>query len=185
MGFCAFGQTDSTNRTLTLAHAKRIAFERNWDLLAAKEGVNVALAQRVVSKEFPNPTLSASVQKINVDNHPASTASGNGFWDRNYDTIVAVNQLFEIGGKRKARQLGATATFEQARAQLWDARRTLDAAITKAYIATLLADQNAKALATSANPCARKKKSRAYVSKAATSPSPTNHKSKSLPTVSH
>jgi cobalt-zinc-cadmium efflux system outer membrane protein len=137
-------------RTLTLAEAKRIAFESNWDLLAARKGVDVALAQRVVTKEFPNPTLAASVQKINVDNHPASTIYGNGYWDRNYDTILALNQLFEIGGKRKARQEGAKATFEQARAQLWDARRTLNQAVTKAYVAALLAEENAKNLALSA-----------------------------------
>jgi cobalt-zinc-cadmium efflux system outer membrane protein len=137
-------------RSLTLAEAKRVAFERNWDLLAARKGVDLAQAQRMVAKEFPNPTLSPSVQKINVDNHPASTSEGNGFWERNYDTIIAVNQLFEIGGKRKARQTSAKAGLEQAQAQMWDARRTLNLAVTKAYVAALLAEENATILATSA-----------------------------------
>jgi len=146
----AYSQIANGTRSLTLAEAKNFAFQRNWDLLAARKGIDIAIAQRVVAKEFPNPTLGASIQKINVDTHPASTIYGNGYWDRNYDTILALNQLFEIGGKRKARQASATASFEQARAQLWDARRTLDQAVTKAYVAALLAEQNAKNLATSA-----------------------------------
>ncbi|HWY30554.1 MAG TPA: hypothetical protein VNX46_07375, partial [Candidatus Acidoferrum sp.] len=39
---------------LTLAEAKQLAFERNWDLLAAKSSVDAATAQLIVVKEFPN-----------------------------------------------------------------------------------------------------------------------------------
>jgi hypothetical protein len=90
--------------SLTLAEAKRLAFTRNWDLLAARSDVDLATAQRLVAREFPNPVASFSVQKISIDNHSAGTSEGNGFWERNYDTIAAVNQLIEIGGKRRARK---------------------------------------------------------------------------------
>ena len=133
-------------RFLTLQDAKRIAFRHNWDLLAARSGVALADAQRIVAHEFPNPTLSASTAKINTDNNGNATSAGNDFWDRSYDTIFAVNQLFEIGGKRAARQLSATAAWETARAKMADARRTLDAGITKAYVAAALADANARIL---------------------------------------
>src|SRR5881394_2909996 len=89
---------DSTNftafagRSLTLADARRLAFQRNWDLLAAKSDLDVAVAQRIVAREFPNPAASLSVEKISADRHSSGTASGNGFWDRNYDTVAAVNQ---------------------------------------------------------------------------------------------
>lgn len=132
-------------KELTLTQAKRIAFERNWDLLAAKANVDQAVALKIVSHEFPNPTFSYTTMKINVDNHPASVNGGNTFWDRNYDTIFAINQLFEIG-KRSVRQASAAAGEQAAVASFQDARRTLDLAVTKAYIAALLAQANVRIL---------------------------------------
>jgi cobalt-zinc-cadmium efflux system outer membrane protein len=135
---------------LTLDTARRIAFQRNWDLLANQANVDIALAQKIVAREFPNPTLSVSTQKISVDSHPSGTTAGNGLWERNYDTIVAVNQLFEIGGKRASRQASAAAGVKAAEANFRDARRTLDLGVSKAYIAVLLADELAKVLRRSA-----------------------------------
>ena len=104
---------------LTLARAQELALERNWDLLAAAAGVDAATAQKIVSHEFPNPTFSWATTLINVDNHPSSTSSGNGLWDRSYDTVFAVNQLFEIGGKRRNRQRSAQAGYKETTAQSW------------------------------------------------------------------
>jgi cobalt-zinc-cadmium efflux system outer membrane protein len=132
-------------KSLTLAQAKQIAFERNWDLLAAKANVDQAVALKIVSHEFPNPTFSYSTTKINIDNHPASAGGGNDFWARNYDTIFAINQLFEIG-KRSVRQASAAAGEQAAAATFQDARRTLDLAVSKAYIAALLAQANVRIL---------------------------------------
>src|SRR5689334_96284 len=103
--------------SLGLSQAQSLALERNWDLLAGAKGIDAATAQKIVAKEFPNPTVSLSSFKISVDHHPASTSEGNGIWDRNYDTILAVNQLFEIGGKRRYRQSSAQAGLESARNQ--------------------------------------------------------------------
>ncbi len=135
---------------LSLAAAQRLALERNWDLLAAAAGVDAATAQKIVSHEFPNPTFSWSTTLINVDNHPSSTPSGNGLWDRSYDTIFAVNQLFEIGGKRRNRQRSAQAGYEEAKAQFFDAKRTLDLGVAKAYFAAAQAEENARVLQESA-----------------------------------
>ena len=135
---------------LTLGEAKQIAFRNNWDLLAAKTDVALAIAQNIVAQEFPNPTLSFSNQKINTDGQPNGTAAGNDLWHRRYDTIVAVNQLFEIGGKRLNRQRSAQAGWRSARARLFDARRVLEAAVTKAYVAALLAQANVEVLQQSA-----------------------------------
>src|ERR1700674_1213938 len=130
----------ATNRAagtnaITLTDAQGTALARNWDLLAAAAGVDVATAQIIVTHEFPNPTLSLSSFKVNVDNHPSSTAAGNGLWDRSYDTILAINQLFEIGGKRRNRQASAQAGYEGAKAQFFDAKRTLDLGVTRGYVA--------------------------------------------------
>lgn len=134
--------------TLTLAEAKRLAFQRNWDLLAAKSGIDAAAAQLIVAKEFPNPTTSLSTFKIGT--HEASTSLGNGLWERSYDTIAAVNQLVEIGGKRSNRQEAGRAGVVGARARFLDAKRTLDQGVTKAYASALLATENARILNDSA-----------------------------------
>jgi cobalt-zinc-cadmium efflux system outer membrane protein len=141
---------DGPLRQFALADAQLIAFEKNWDLLAAAAGVDAATAQKIVAHEFPNPALSLSSSKINVDNHPNSTSEGNGLWERSYDTIFAINQLFEIGGKRRNRKASAQAGFEGAKAQLFDARRTLDVAVAKAYVAAAQAEENVRVLLQSA-----------------------------------
>lgn len=138
----------AATNTLSLADAERLAYERNWDLLAAKSGVDAATAQLLVAKEFPNPTFSYSTAKIG--SHENSTSTGNGLWSRSYDTIFAVNQLIEIGGKRHARQVSAEAGITGARARFYDARRLLDQGVTKAYAAALLAGENARILKDSA-----------------------------------
>ncbi|MDB6068080.1 MAG: TolC family protein, partial [Pedosphaera sp.] len=137
-------------RKLTLAEAKRVAFEKNWDLLAAKSGVDFATAQRIVAGEFPNPTVSLSVLKINTDAQPTGTRLGNDFWHRNYDTIAAVNQLIEIGGKRSSRKASAVAGITGAKARMADARRLLDAGVTKAYISVLVDETDVEILRQSA-----------------------------------
>jgi cobalt-zinc-cadmium efflux system outer membrane protein len=135
---------------LSLADAQLIAFKKNWDLLAAAAGVDAATAQKIVAHEFPNPTLSLYSSLINVDNHPSGTTEGNGLWERSYDTIFAINQLFEIGGKRRNRKASAQAGFEGAKAQLFDARRTLDVAVAKAYVAAAQAEEDVRVLLQSA-----------------------------------
>ncbi len=133
---------------LSLADAKRIALEHNWDLLAAKSGLDAAAAQLLVAREFPNPTFSYSTARIG--SHDNGTGAGNGLWSRSYDTIFAVNQLIEIGGKRRDRQSSARAGLAGAQARFYDVRRLLDQGVTKAYVAALLAGENARRLNESA-----------------------------------
>ncbi len=122
---------------LSLAQAKEFAFQRNWDLLAAKSGIDAAAAQLIVAKEFPNPTFSISTARIGA--HDSGTPMGNDLYNRNYDTIAQINQLIEIAGKRHDRQMAARAGVAGARARFFDAKRTLDQGVTKAYVAALLA----------------------------------------------
>jgi cobalt-zinc-cadmium efflux system outer membrane protein len=138
---------ESPSLHLSLAQVQGIAFQRNWDLLAARSGIDSAAAQLIVAKEFPNPILSWSTLKI--DPRGNGTPLGNSIWDRSYDTIVSINQLVEIGGKRHARQNSARAGIAGARARFLDARRSLDQGVTKAYVAALLADGNAHVLSES------------------------------------
>ncbi len=133
---------------LSLAEAQQLAFTRNWDLLAARSGVDAAQAQWLIAKEFPNPTLSAATSKIG--SRDSATIDGNNLWSRSYDTIFAVNQLFEIGGKRRDRQDAARQNVLGAKARFLDAKRTLEQGVTRAYVAVLLANENARVLRESA-----------------------------------
>jgi cobalt-zinc-cadmium efflux system outer membrane protein len=133
---------------LSLADAKAAAFQHNWDLLAAKSGINSAEAQLIVAKEFPNPTASLSLSYIGAYN--SATIEGNSFWHRSYDTLAAVSQLIEIAGKRHDRQAAGRAGIMGARARFHDAKRTLDQGVAKAYVAALLAWENARVLRDSA-----------------------------------
>src|ERR1700744_4010041 len=145
----AMAQADlATTNRLSLADAKQIAFERNWDLLAAKRGMDAPQGQLLCTKKFPNPI--ASLSTVKIGDREASTVLGNGLIDRNYDSIAAVSQLIEIGGKRHDRQIAARAGVEGARARFFDAQRSLEQGVTKAYIAALLADENARILNESA-----------------------------------
>src|ERR1051326_6384100 len=85
----ATSSSDQAATHLSLLQAQAIAFQRNWDLLAAQSGIDSATAQLTVAKEFPNPALSWSTMKI--DPRGNGTPLGNGLWDRSYDTIVAIN----------------------------------------------------------------------------------------------
>jgi cobalt-zinc-cadmium efflux system outer membrane protein len=129
---------------LTLARARELAFHDNWDLLAAKSGIDSATAVLIMAKEFPNPTLSWSTARLG--NHDTATTTGNDLYDRNYDTIIQVNQLIEIAGKRHDRQVAARAGVSGAKARFLDAKRTLDQGVTKAYVAALLAEENLRIL---------------------------------------
>lgn len=131
---------------LTLSQARILAFQRNWDLLAARADVDIAQAQTWVATEFPNPTAGLTVTKINTDGRPASTALGNSLIHRNYDTIASFNQLVEIGGKRSARRASAVAGLEGARARFSDARRQLDLAVAQAYAVAVLAAEQVRIL---------------------------------------
>jgi len=135
---------------LSLADARQTAFLNNWDLLAAKSDVDLATAQRFVARQFPNPSLVLGTTKIGTGNQPNGTTMGNGLWERSYDTVAAVSQLIEIGGKRTARATSASAGLRGAEARLADARRLLDQAVTQAYAATTLAERNQQVLTDSA-----------------------------------
>lgn len=133
-----------------LADVRRQAFERNWDLLAARANVDLAEAQRIIARELPNPTISLSTTKIPSNGSPASTPFGNSLIHRNYDSTIAFNQLIEIGGKRGARKASALAGYQGATARLAEARRQLELAVTSAYVGVLASEEQAVVLRDSA-----------------------------------
>ena len=125
---------------LTLVDAKQQAADRNWDLLSAQRDVAIAATQKETAHEFSNPTLAFSTSKINTDGKGNGTLAGGGFWDRSYDTVVALTQPIEIGGKRANSQASAGAGYKAARAQYADTHRLLEVSVSRSYIAAVLAD---------------------------------------------
>ena len=145
--------SSATQQSLTpavsLRDAQRFALANNWDVLTAQTTVDAAMAQKIVSEQWPNPNLTLSTTKIDVDGHSSRTSEGNNFWQRSYDTTVALNQLFEIG-KRGYRQDSAQAGLVATKARLADARRLLELLVATTYINALQAEANVEVLSQSA-----------------------------------
>jgi cobalt-zinc-cadmium efflux system outer membrane protein len=141
------GATNATGR-YSLEQVRQTALEQNWGLLIAKTGIDSATAQLIIAKEYPNPTFSISTARLGI--RDSATVIGNSVWHRNYDTIAAVNQLIEIAGKRRDRQMAARAGVVGAKARFLDAKRSLDQGVTKAYVAGLFAEENVRVLHESA-----------------------------------
>jgi cobalt-zinc-cadmium efflux system outer membrane protein len=71
-------------------------------------------------------------------------------FDRSYATVLAVNQLVEIGGKRRDRRLSAQSGYRSARALFLDAKRTLEQGVAAAFIGAVQAGENERILRESA-----------------------------------
>jgi len=137
-------------KPLTLVAAEQLALQRNADQAVAQAQVEVAAAQLRSAREFPNPSLNFSVSRINSSSTESQPSRGNGFWNRSYDSIVALNQLVEIG-KRSPRRESARAGYRAAEAQRDDVRRLLIKAVAAAYVAALEAKEESRILADSAS----------------------------------
>ena len=135
---------------LSFADAFALALAQNPDVRVAQTDVAQAEAQVLVARQLPNPILSGQTTKIPTGGTGASTPTGNGFFDRSYDSVVALSQTVEVGGKRKDRRLSAEAALAAAHARLRDTRRSVGNAVAHAYASALLASHNASILRESA-----------------------------------
>ena len=121
---------------LTLAEARRLALERAWPLLAARADVETAEAQRIAARALPNPQLSASAQRLETRDEPGAASSR--------DTITALSQLVELGGKRGDRVRSAGAGAAASARRLEFTRTRLDADVVKTYAAALAAQETVR-----------------------------------------
>ena len=142
-------QTAVSAKALSLAHAHQLALERNGDFRSAQFQVDAALGQLKASRELPNPTLGLSTAKISTDGVPEGTTLGNGLLSRAYDSIVSLSELIQVS-KRGLLRDSANAGVHVAEFQLDDGRRLLIQGVTQAYVAALLAKEQAQVLNLSA-----------------------------------
>ena len=150
LGFAAMPlpKTTSSTQRLSLGQAKDIALDQNQDLRTARGDIEAAIGMLATAQEVPNPTLNASISKIRIG-QSQSVGLGNSFFDRNYDNIVAVSELVEIG-KRTPRKISAKSALAAARAKYEETRRQLYLSVSRAYVAALLGDESLRILNDSA-----------------------------------
>lgn len=135
---------------LSLHDALDRALVRNADLRGSAAAAEIAAAQLRTVREFPNPTLGISTSSINTDGRGNGSSLHNEFLQRSYDSIISLSQLFETAGKRRLKQDSAEAGRRAADAAYDDARRLLIQGVTNAYLAALVAREDARILDDSA-----------------------------------
>src|SRR5438046_7395432 len=84
-------------KQLTLFEARRLAFAHNWDLLAAKSDIDVATAQPIIAREFPNLAVAYSTANVPADKHSSSTESGHARGRRSSDADIPHTQPYGMG----------------------------------------------------------------------------------------
>lgn len=104
---------------LTLPRAEALFDQRNREVRLARRATEAAEADVTAASARPNPTLSVN---------PANVSASAGLhwatpWDRNFNTVVGVQQLFERGGKRELRTQAAEYGLVASRSEQSDTQR--------------------------------------------------------------
>jgi cobalt-zinc-cadmium efflux system outer membrane protein len=130
LGTAAASETNAsrslTSEPLTLRAAAALALARNPALLAHNFDLQAADARKRQADLRPNPLLSLDVEDV----------LGNGDFRgvRAAQTTLQLSQLFELGGKRKARGEVADAMRERKRNEAELARREVLAAVAERFV---------------------------------------------------
>ena len=130
---------------LTLTQAKTLFLSRNRELLSARRVLEGVQADAVSAGQRPNPTLSMNASSIN----PNAGIGGGGILDKQVDTVIRLDQLFERGDKRKLRSEAAELNAQASKSDLGDALRQLQVGLNAAYYDLLLAQDKERIIAES------------------------------------
>ncbi|SFN01955.1 TolC family protein [Variovorax sp. OV329] len=114
----------TTSQPLTLPLALQRALEANPELSGARNQLGAAEGARVQAGAWLNPTVEALLE----DTRPETRT-----------TTIALSQPIELGGKRDARMAAADRAIDIARAQLTARQYELQASVTAAFFAALIA----------------------------------------------
>jgi cobalt-zinc-cadmium efflux system outer membrane protein len=129
-------------RQLSLEKAEEILLSNNLALSAARYGIEVARAQRLVAGLRPNPTLTFGAEQFDIG-HPARnlfTTDNNAAANRVY--TFRYDQILERGNKRELRAAVADSQLQAAEAQLLDATRQQLFQLKQSFYAAVLAREN-------------------------------------------
>ena len=130
---------------LTLVQAKALFLSHNRELLLARRTLEGAQADVISAGQRPNPALSVNTSSIN----PHTGIGGGGIADKQMDTVIRLDQLFERGDKRKLRSEAAELNAQASKSDLGDALRQLQVGVYAAYYDLLLAQEKERIVAES------------------------------------
>lgn len=141
---------------LTLEKAEEILLQNNLAVIAARYGVDLARAQRVIAAYHPNPSLLISGEQFQLNTvHTPGAPVSHAFGHLVNDNSSASNTSYtfefdlpvETGGKRHKRINNAQSLLEAAESQALDAIRTQVFTMKSAYYSAVLARENARVAA--------------------------------------
>lgn len=127
---------------LTLTIAEQLMVERNLTVLAARKGVDIARAQRLVANQLPPPTVSAGNTAAQFNETERRPFDGGRGYGPNNNVNAGLTVLVERGGKRTLRTSVAEANISVAEAQVLDALRAQLFALRQNFLQALQARAN-------------------------------------------
>lgn len=129
----ASGQELVVPARLSLEEAVRIANQRNADLAAARNAVEVAEAGRIDARVRPNPAVS-----FESEGYPLFEPERPSFIN-NQELTLRFDQEIELAGRRRLRTQAAEGGISTAQATFRDQERRLAFEVRRAYFAVVLA----------------------------------------------
>ena len=125
----ARAQTPAGPGDITLLEAEALLLRKNRDIALARRAIDQVRADTLIAGQAPNPQLSWLTQNINR----GRGVGAGGLQDKTVDTIVALSQTIERGGKAGLRVAAARSLETAAGAELGDTVRTRVLALRSAY----------------------------------------------------
>lgn len=129
----AHGQDLVVPARLSLEEALRLASERNPNLAASRNSVEIAEGQRIGARLRPNPAVS-----FESEGYPLFEPSRPAFIN-SQELTFRVDQEIELAGRRRLRSQAAEASVSAAEAGFLDQRRRLDFDVRRSYFSVVLA----------------------------------------------
>lgn len=123
---------------VTLAQAIAASLTRNPELAAASADVGIRDALITQAGLRPNPSVGVDVQDVGGSGERKGWESGQ--------TTLSVSQPLELGGKRATRRRAAELERDVVYWEVEVRRRNLLAEVTKAFVATLVAQERLRVL---------------------------------------
>jgi cobalt-zinc-cadmium efflux system outer membrane protein len=117
---------------ITEQQAIALFYQRNLNIIAAKYGLDQAKAQEIIASAIPNPVFNLNMDQM-AGRYPPHTSAG---------THVSIDQLIEIGGKRRLRIEGSQLGTEAAENDLKDTIRIFSNAVRHAFYGLLLSQKS-------------------------------------------
>ena len=127
---------------LALSQAESMLQERNRDIQAARRAVEAARANTLSAGARPNPVLSIGISSIN----PQAGVGSGSYRDRNVDTAVRIDQVFERGNKQELRVATARGLEQASTEDFQDTFRQQRLALRQAYWDLRLAQERVEVL---------------------------------------